>query len=124
MKQVIYLKCIIAGAALALSLAMSASAEDFNIPSGDLANALDLYATRTGVQLIYDDSAVHGVQTKGCMVIFPSISRFLASLAARVSHCTAGPPGLLLSCAATGQVISELVHVAAATALGREQCSA
>src|SRR6185437_8054502 len=52
-------------AAIALLCAAPALAEDFNIPAGDLAGALDLYATRTGVQLIYADTAVRGIQTKG-----------------------------------------------------------
>ncbi len=52
-------------AALALFIAAPALAEEFNIPAGDLAGALDLYASRTGAQLIYADTAVRGVQTKG-----------------------------------------------------------
>jgi outer membrane receptor protein involved in Fe transport len=52
-------------AAIALLCATPALAEDFNIPAGDLAGALDLYATRTGVQLIYADKAVRGIQTGG-----------------------------------------------------------
>jgi outer membrane receptor protein involved in Fe transport len=52
-------------AAIALLCAAPAWGEDFNIPAGDLAGALDLYATRTGVQLIYADTAVRGIQTKG-----------------------------------------------------------
>jgi outer membrane receptor protein involved in Fe transport len=52
-------------AAMALLCAAPALAEDFNIPPGDLAGALDLYASRTGVQLIYADTAVRGIQTKG-----------------------------------------------------------
>jgi len=54
-----------AAAAIALLCTGPAFAEDFNIPAGDLAGALDLYASRTGVQLIYADTAVRGVQTKG-----------------------------------------------------------
>jgi len=52
-------------AAIALLIAGPTVAQDFNIPAGDLASALDLYASRTGVQLIYADSAVRGIQSKG-----------------------------------------------------------
>jgi outer membrane receptor protein involved in Fe transport len=52
-------------ALFALLCATPTLAEDFNIPPGDLAGALDLYATSTGVQLIYADKAVRGIQTKG-----------------------------------------------------------
>ena len=65
MKRISVLRSTTAGATLALIQAVSASAQDFNIPAGDLAGALDLYATRAGVQLIYADSAVRGIQTKG-----------------------------------------------------------
>ncbi|HVT25197.1 MAG TPA: TonB-dependent receptor [Rhizomicrobium sp.] len=63
MKHLNHLKS--GAAALALLIAAPALAEDFNIPAGDLAGALDLYASRTGVQLIYADKAVRGIQTKG-----------------------------------------------------------
>jgi hypothetical protein len=64
MRRVFYSKSTIVGVAFGLSLAMSVAAQNFDIPAGDLASALDLYATRTGVQLIYADSAVRGIQTK------------------------------------------------------------
>jgi len=80
MKKHSYLKSTAAGATLALILAMSAAAQDFNIPAGDLAGALDLYATKTGVQLIYADSAVRGIQSKGVKGDLPAdaaLSRLL-----------------------------------------------
>ncbi len=63
MKYPVHLKST--AAAIALFIAAPAAAEDFNIPAGDLAGALNSYATRTGVQLIYADTAVRGIQTKG-----------------------------------------------------------
>jgi outer membrane receptor protein involved in Fe transport len=49
-------------AALALG---SASAEEFNIPGGDLKSALNAYSAQTGKSLIYAPNAVRGVATKG-----------------------------------------------------------
>jgi outer membrane receptor protein involved in Fe transport len=45
--------------------AAGATAQDFNVPSGDLKSALDAYATQSGTQLMYGDRLVEGVQTKG-----------------------------------------------------------
>ena len=116
MKRVSYLKCIMPGATLALSLALSASAENFNIPAGDLANALDLYATRTGVQLIYDDNAVHGIQTKGVRGDIPvdiALSRILSGTGFSLHR---RPTGSIAIVRAERAGDLEPVHVAAATA--------
>jgi len=43
----------------------TASAQDFNVPGGDLKAALDSYAAQSGVQLMYGDRQVAGIQTKG-----------------------------------------------------------
>ncbi len=59
-----YLKAaLIAGASAA---AMSAAqAAEFNIPSGDLATALDTYTKQSGVALLYPADAVRGTHTRG-----------------------------------------------------------
>jgi outer membrane receptor protein involved in Fe transport len=49
----------------ATGFAATATAQDFNVPSGDLKSALDAYATQSGTQLMYGDRLVEGVQTKG-----------------------------------------------------------
>ncbi len=58
-------RALIAGTALA-TLATVATAEQFNIPAGDLKTALDVYARQTGTQLLVSTDAVRGVRTKGC----------------------------------------------------------
>ena len=42
-----------------------AQAEKFNIPAGDLKSALTLYASRTGINLVYLDDDVKGTKTRG-----------------------------------------------------------
>jgi len=44
---------------------VAAFAQNFNIPGGDLKSALDVYAIQSGLQLMYGDRQVEGVQTKG-----------------------------------------------------------
>ena len=46
-------------------IAVNAGAETFDIPSGDLKAALAIYASHTGVNIIYLDDDVKGAKTKG-----------------------------------------------------------
>jgi outer membrane receptor protein involved in Fe transport len=48
-----------------LFAATGVSAQDFNVPGGDLKAALDSYAAQSGVQLMYGDKLVEGARTKG-----------------------------------------------------------
>ncbi|HVZ69818.1 MAG TPA: STN domain-containing protein, partial [Rhizomicrobium sp.] len=54
-----------AATALVLSIAQAARAEDFNIPGGDLARALNAYTAQTGQSLVVSGEAVRGVRTRG-----------------------------------------------------------
>ncbi len=49
----------------ALMLAQTAQAQDFNIPGGDLARALNAYTAQTGQSLVISGEAVRGIQSKG-----------------------------------------------------------
>jgi iron complex outermembrane receptor protein len=51
--------------ASALVLVTAAHANEFNIPSGELTVALDVYMKQSGVALMYSSSAVRGVHTAG-----------------------------------------------------------
>jgi outer membrane receptor protein involved in Fe transport len=51
--------------AFAILLTGSASAKDFNIPSGDLKTALDAYASQAGVALIFSGATVKGTHSDG-----------------------------------------------------------
>jgi iron complex outermembrane recepter protein len=59
------LSALLAGGASVAVLATSAFASEFNVPSGDLRAALNLYAKQARVELIYPVSAVEGVHTRG-----------------------------------------------------------
>ncbi len=64
MSRTAILKSILAGTAATL-FASAASAENFNIPAGDLASALDAYSAQTGISLMVSSDAVRGLRTKG-----------------------------------------------------------
>jgi len=65
MRKLQYLKSALVGGASLLALAGAASADEFNIPAGDLKTALDHYAAQTGLNLIVSDDAVRGAHTTG-----------------------------------------------------------
>ena len=65
MSKLNYLKAALIAGASVIGLASGAFAAEFDIPSGDLGNALDVYTAQTGVQLIYAATAVRGVRTHG-----------------------------------------------------------
>ncbi len=49
----------------AMLLAQAASAQDFNIPSGDLARALNAYTAQTGQSIVISGEAVRGIRSNG-----------------------------------------------------------
>jgi len=55
----------LAGGASVLALSAAAHAEPFNIPAGDLAVALNAYATQSGIPMIAPDDMIGGTTTKG-----------------------------------------------------------
>ncbi len=61
------LKPLFLGSACAASLTSAVFAENFNIPAGNLDDALGAYSAQTGVQLMVSDDAVRGVRTKGAI---------------------------------------------------------
>jgi outer membrane receptor protein involved in Fe transport len=59
----------------------AASAQDFNVPAGDLKLALDAYSAQTGTPLIYPAEAVRGIRTggaKGPLSAGDALSRILS----------------------------------------------
>ncbi len=64
MSRTAILKTILAGTTATLMIG-AASAENFNIPAGDLASALDAYSAQTGVSLMVSSEAVRGLKTRG-----------------------------------------------------------
>ena len=81
MKSSNWLKVALLGSAVALSGAVAVSAEQFNIPAGDLNAALNAYANATGTQLVVSADAVRGVKTQGVAGNYPvdeALSRILS----------------------------------------------
>ncbi len=65
MRKILYTKPLAICAAFYLAGAFAAQAEQFNISSGDLRNALKAYTAQTGVTLLVSDVAIRGVKTGG-----------------------------------------------------------
>ncbi len=74
MKKSVYLNSVFAGACFALSLALPAQAESFNIPAGDLQSALAIYMKQTGVHLMISEDAIKGAKTRGVQGDLPADS--------------------------------------------------
>jgi iron complex outermembrane recepter protein len=98
MTRLAYLKsAMIAGASLAV-LATGAQAAEFNIPSGDLKTALDVYTTQTGVELVVAGEAVRGVRTKGAkgeLTATAALSRILAGTGFMMQRDESGAVGIV-----------------------------
>jgi len=65
MKRKIHIKSWLLGGASAILLTTAVQAESFNIPRGDLNNALESYMLQSGVTLVMSNDAVHGVKSPG-----------------------------------------------------------
>ncbi len=68
----ICLKSVLLGSACAVAMTQLAHAADFNIPSGDLAAALDAYTAQTGVELVVSEAALRGMRSQGVRGQLPS----------------------------------------------------
>ncbi len=60
-----FLRTLLGGSALSLLFAAIASAQDFDIPPGDLKSALNQYTASTGVDLIYPADLMQKMHTDG-----------------------------------------------------------
>jgi iron complex outermembrane recepter protein len=65
MRATKFLKAALIGGASAIALASGALADEFNIPAGDLATALDAYTKQTGADLIISGDTLKGTHTRG-----------------------------------------------------------
>lgn len=75
------LRSILIGGAAAMALASAASAEQFNIPAGDLEQALNQFTAQTGAALLVSNQAIRGISTKGAAGSFTeeeALSRLLS----------------------------------------------
>jgi outer membrane receptor protein involved in Fe transport len=84
-------------ACCAYSVLTAASAEEFNIPQGELKSALDAYAQQTGTPLIYANGAVQGVRSKGAhgeLSANDALSRILAGTGFTMRRDSSGAIGI------------------------------
>jgi len=65
MTRLRYLKSALIGSAGAVVLVSGAQADQFNIPSGNLASALSAYMAQTGVELVVAVNGIREARTKG-----------------------------------------------------------
>ncbi len=80
------------------SMLQSVSAQDFNVPSGDLKSVLDAYIRQSGVTVVYSPQAVAGVRSKGIKgAVSPdaALARILAGTGFSEYHTTAGDVGIV-----------------------------
>ena len=93
-----YLKAALIGGASAIAFATAAHADQFNIPSGDLKTALDVYTTQTGVELVVAGEAVRGVRTHGArgeLTATAALSRILAGTGFVMQRDESGAVGIV-----------------------------
>jgi iron complex outermembrane receptor protein len=90
--------CHITAALLCVaSLARTAHAEKFDIPSGDLKSALDVYARQSGIAVLFSSQTVKGIQTKGVKGDLPAtdaLTRLLAGTGLATYHDPDGSVGI------------------------------
>jgi iron complex outermembrane receptor protein len=60
-----FLKLALLGAVCATCVLSSSYAENFNIPSGDLASALEVYTAQSGIQLVVSHELIKNIKTHG-----------------------------------------------------------
>ena len=121
MRKLSALQTILAGGASVAVLATSALASEFNVPSGDLRAALNLYAKQARVELIYPVSAVEGVHTRGARGDLSSdeaLAAILRGTGFDTQRTPSGAIGIVRAKAAPAAPVRELadaepVHAAA-----------
>ncbi len=80
MSKLSILKSALIGSASVVIAATAASAQDFDIPAGDLGTALNAFTTQAGIALVVSGDAVKGVHTHGARGDLPTdvaLSRIL-----------------------------------------------
>ncbi|HEV2562567.1 MAG TPA: TonB-dependent receptor [Rhizomicrobium sp.] len=98
MTRLAYFKSALIGGASLAVLTTGAYAAEFNIPSGDLKTALDVYTTQTGVELVVAGEAVRGVRTKGAkgeLTAYAALSRILAGTGFVMQRDESGAVGIV-----------------------------
>ena len=99
---------LLASTAIFTLAATAATAESFNVPGGDLAQALDNYTRQSGVQLMISGDDVRGVRTKGVQGSYSAddaLSRLLSGTGFVIHRHPSGAVGIT-----RGKSASELTN--------------
>jgi len=79
----------------ALLCAVSASAQNFNIPSGSLEAALDAYSAQSGIAMMVPNEAIRGIQTQGLKGDMPAIEALARILKGTGFSASRDPSGVI-----------------------------
>jgi len=115
MTKLRYMRSVLAGSACAAAFAGSALAGEFNVPSGDLRAALNLYAKQARVELIYPVSAVEGVHTRGARGDLSSdeaLAAILQGTGFDTQRTPSGAIGIVRNRTVPRQAVAELAQAA------------
>src|SRR5690242_5978195 len=113
-------RTMLASAALAALFSAGASAESFNVPGGDLAQALDSYTKQSGVQLMISGDEVQGVRTKGVHGSYSAddaLTRILSGTGFVIHRHPSGAVGIARETSANEMVDEMPVQLAQASAV-------
>src|SRR5580692_6421915 len=116
MKLYTYKAAAFFGVICAAALTAGASAEQFDIPAGDLQSALTVYMKQTGVQLIVSEDAVKDARTrgvKGDLSAEAALERLLKGSGFTERHDRSGITGIVRDSSAE---VEEATHLAAVPA--------
>jgi len=119
MRLVQYLKTSTVLGICAATFATGAYAESFNIPAGDLKNALDAYAKQTGLQMMVPADAVRGVRTRGASGDLSSdeaLSRILSGTGFAPYRPSSGEIGIVRKQSSSSELVQPITLAQAAPA--------
>jgi len=105
----IWFKRALLGCACGLIVVSGSSAEQFNIPGGDLKSALDAYIRTTGAALVVSDDLIAGVQTKGVQGALPAdkaLTNILKGTGFKAQRTPSGAIGIVRT-PQSSQVVSD-----------------
>ncbi|HUJ03953.1 MAG TPA: TonB-dependent receptor, partial [Rhizomicrobium sp.] len=112
-----YLKSVLAGSVSVAALSTGAFARDFDVPSGDLKDALNIYANQARVALIVSGDVIRGARTKGAHGDFTAeaaLARILDGTGFTARRTESGAIGVVRAGSASVQHVRSEVALAQA----------
>ncbi len=102
--------------------AFSAQAESFDIPSGDLATALNSYTKQTGVDLMVSGSDVKGIHTtgaRGSLSVDDALMHILSGTGFRMKRAPSGGLAIVKEASSSADDMQQPLQLAQSTPPGR-----